>query len=155
MDIQKPYGGAFVGDTHHFALRVYIEDTDLGGVVYHSNYLCFLERARSDMLRCVGIDQRQAIETGRGVYAVAEAHLKYLQPARLDDELLIRTRLTELRGASCAIQQQILRQDQTLTEASIIVAFLGPGGRPRRHPTEWAQKFRAILTSGEPSSTGR
>ena len=81
MGIEKPYEGAFVGDAHHFALRVYIEDTDLGGVVYHANYIRFLERARSDLLRAAGIDQRAAIEKGEGVYAVAELRIKYIKPA--------------------------------------------------------------------------
>ena len=67
----EPYAGHFIGKTHYFALRVYFEDTDLGGVVYHANYLRFLERARSDLLRSLGINQREAIENGTGVYAVA------------------------------------------------------------------------------------
>src|SRR6516225_3066502 len=99
-EIQKPYQGAFQGNAHYFALRVYIEDTDLGGVVYHANYLRFLERARSDLLRAAGIDQRGAIETGKGVYAVAEVHIKYCKPAKLDDQLVIVSLLDEVRGAS-------------------------------------------------------
>ena len=83
--IDEPYAGAFVGRTHHFALRVYFEDTDVAGVVYYANYLKYMERARSDMLRVVGIDQRAAIESGEGVYVVAEAHIKYRASAKLDD----------------------------------------------------------------------
>jgi acyl-CoA thioester hydrolase len=101
------------------------------------------------MLRCVGIDQRKAIETGQGVYAVTEARLKYVKPARLDDELLILTNLSELRAASCMIRQKIRRQDETVTEATITVAFLGPDGRPRRHPVEWATKFEKIVGKEE------
>ena len=66
-----------VGGTHHFALRVYFEDTDVAGIVYYANYLKFMERARSDMLRAAGIDQRAALEAGEGVYVVAEANIKY------------------------------------------------------------------------------
>ena len=76
-DVNQPYQGAFVGGTHHFALRVYFEDTDVAGIVYYANYLKYMERARSDMLRCAGIDQRAALESGEGVYVVAEAHIKY------------------------------------------------------------------------------
>ena len=76
--IDKAYAGAFVGRTHHFALRVYFEDTDVAGIVYYANYLKFMERARSDMLRAVGIDQRAAIEAGEGVYAVAEVAYEVL-----------------------------------------------------------------------------
>lgn len=146
MDVGKPYQGAFVGNAHHFALRVYIEDTDLGGVVYHANYLRFLERARSDMLRSVGIDQRAAIENGEGVYAVAEAHIKYRKPARLDDDLVVVSHLDQVRGASCVIRQQIVRGPDVVADATMTVAFLGPDGRPKRHPPEWAQKFKRIMT---------
>ena len=144
MEVRKPYQGAFVGNTHYFALRVYIEDTDLGGVVYHANYLRFLERARSDMLRSIGIDQRGAIERREGVYAVAEAHIRYRKPARLDDDLVVVSRLDEVRGVSCVIHQQILRGEDLLTDATITVAFLSPDGRPKRQPSQWAQKFKRL-----------
>ena len=69
--LEKPYSGGFRGNTHYFALRVYFEDTDVAGIVYYANYLRFMERARSDMLRAVGIDQRGVLERGEGAYAVA------------------------------------------------------------------------------------
>ena len=139
--LKKPYDGAFVGNTHHFALRVYTEDTDFGGVVYHANYLHFLERARSDMLRCLGINQRAAMETRKGVYAVSELTIKYCKPAKLEDELAIVSWLDEVRGASCLISQRILRGQETLAEATIKIAFLSTAGRPTRQPAEWVQKF--------------
>jgi acyl-CoA thioester hydrolase len=142
--IKKPYEGAFVGDAHHFALRVYIEDTDLGGVVYHANYLRFLERARSDMLRLLGINQRAAIESGKGVYAVAEMRIKYVRPAKLEDELVIVSKLGEIRGAICIIRQEILRGQDTIADATVTAAFLSPSGRPSRQPPEWVAKFEAI-----------
>jgi acyl-CoA thioester hydrolase len=142
MELGKPYQGAFENNLHYFALRVYIEDTDLGGVVYHANYLRYLERARSDMLRLIGIDQRAAIESGQGVYAVTEAHVKYRKPARLDDELTVVSHLNEVGGASCVIRQKIMRGQDVVVEATITVAFLGAEGRPKRHPPEWAQKFK-------------
>src|SRR3546814_1355466 len=82
--LDQPYQGGFVGREHLFALRVYFEDTDLSGVVYHANYLRFMERARSDMLRAAGIDQRGAAEAGDGVYAIADLGIRYMRPARLD-----------------------------------------------------------------------
>ncbi len=141
-EIEKPYQGAFIGSAHYFALRVYIEDTDLGGVVYHANYLRFLERARSDMLRSAGIDQRAAIESGDGVYAVAEAHLKYRKPARLDDELVVVSHLEEVRGVSCVIGQKVMRGQDILVDATLTVAFLTLEGRPKRQPSEWVEKFK-------------
>jgi acyl-CoA thioester hydrolase len=145
--LHKPYSGAFIDDAHHFALRVYIEDTDVGGVVYHANYLRFLERARSDLLRVAGIDQRASIEQGKGVYAVAEANIKYRLPAKLDDELVVISRLDEIRGASCVISQKITRGTDLIAEAIVTVAFLTPDGRPRRQPAEWVQKFKNLTRS--------
>lgn len=141
---QKPYEGVFIGDAHHFALRVYTEDTDLGGVVYHANYLHFLERARSDMLRCLGIEQRATLEGGIGIYAVSELQIKYCRPARLEDELVVVSQLGELRAASCIIHQKILRGEELMTEATVKAVFLTPAGRPTRQPAEWVQKFEEI-----------
>ena len=108
-DVNHPYEGAFVGGTHHFALRVYFEDTDVAGIVYYANYLRFMERARSDMLRCAGIDQRAALESGEGVYAVAEANIKYRAPAKLDDASLVVTEIEAVRAATCLIHQRVMR----------------------------------------------
>jgi acyl-CoA thioester hydrolase len=143
-DVQKPYSGSIIGNAHYFALRVYIEDTDLGGVVYHSNYLRYLERARSDMLRCLGVDQRGAIEDGTGVYAVAEANIKYRRPARLDDDLLVISRLEELRGVSCVIGQKIMRGEELIVEATITAAFITLQGRPKRQPEAWVAVFESF-----------
>src|SRR5215218_2362966 len=85
----QPYRGGFAGPQHRFALTVYFEDTDTAGIVYYANYLKYMERARSDMLRAAGIDQRAALEAGSGVYAVAEVSIRYLKSARLADDLLI------------------------------------------------------------------
>ena len=136
--------GAFLDRVHHFPLRVYMEDTDLGGVVYYANYLRFLERARSDMLRAVGIDQRAAIESRQGVYAVTEVHIRYRKPARLDDELIVVSQLNEVRAAGCVISQTVRRAQELLAEAIVKVAFLSPEGRPKRQPADWVQKFTQI-----------
>ena len=85
----QPQAGHFAGGEHRLPLRVYYEDTDLSGVVYHANYLRYMERARSDMLREAGIDQRAAHEAGEGAYAVADLHIRYLAPARLNDALVV------------------------------------------------------------------
>lgn len=148
-DIEKPYSGGFRGKSHYFALRVYIEDTDLGGVVYHANYFRFLERARSDMLRSAGIDQRAGIENRLGFYAVVEAQIKYRKPAKLDDELVVVSRLDGIHGAACVISQKILRDTNLLAEAVITVAFLGPDGRPKRQPAEWMGKFERMLIANQ------
>jgi acyl-CoA thioester hydrolase len=141
--IDEPYAGAFVGTTHHFALRVYFEDTDVAGVVYYANYLKYMERARSDMLRACGIDQRAAIESGEGVYVVAEAHIKYRASAKLDDDLLVLSEVREVRAASCVIHQRVMRGSELLADATITAAFLAEG-RPKRQPRGWVETFQRL-----------
>ncbi|WP_375291386.1 YbgC/FadM family acyl-CoA thioesterase [Qipengyuania sp.] len=137
--------GVLDGPRHLYAVRVYYEDTDLSGIVYHANYLRWFERARSDLLRRLDIDQRAAIEDGEGAYAVSELTLKYLRPAKLDDDVLIETRCTEMRAASCRMKQRALRGDELLAEAELRVGFVAPDGRPRRQPEPWRAAFATFM----------
>ena len=132
--------------THTFALQVFYEDTDMGGIVYHANYLRWFERARSDLLRLLDIDQRAAIESGEGAYALSEVNLKYKAPARLDDDVVIETTCTELGAASCRMHQIARRGTETLCEASLRVGFISLDGRPRRQPAEWRAAFKRFMT---------
>jgi acyl-CoA thioester hydrolase len=141
--VDTPYRGAFIGRTHHFALRVYFEDTDVAGVVYYANYLKYMERARSDMLRVCGIGQRAAIESGEGVYVVAEAHIKYRASAKLDDDLVVLSEVREVRAASCVIHQRVMRGPEMLADATITAAFLAEG-RPKRQPRAWVETFQRL-----------
>ncbi len=149
QQLSEPYAGAFVGNVHCFAVRVYFEDTDLSGIVYHANYLRFMERARSDMLRCVGIDQRQAMESGGGYYAVHDLAITYRRPAKLDDALVVQSRVLNVRAAACEIEQVIRRGDEILTEGRVTAAFLGTDGRPKRQPKEWREAFERLAVAGE------
>ena len=142
-EVDQPYEGAFVGGTHHFALRVYFEDTDVAGIVYYANYLKYMERARSDMLRCAGVDQRAALEAGEGVYVVAEANIKYRGSARLDDALVVLSNLEAVRAASVLIHQRVMRGHDMLADAMITAAFLRDG-RPRRQPRPWIERFARL-----------
>jgi acyl-CoA thioester hydrolase len=142
--LDQPYRGGFVGPEHRFALTVYFEDTDTAGVVYYANYLKFMERARSDMLRAAGIDQRAAIDDGTGVYAVAEANIRYHRPAKLGDDLVLVSTVEQVRAASVLIHQQVMRGAELLASATITAAFLTPDGRPTRQPREWVERFNAI-----------
>ncbi len=144
MDFDTPYRGGFVGPEHRFALTVYFEDTDTAGIVYYANYLKFIERARSDMLRAAGIDQRAAIEAGTGVYAVAEVNIRYLRPARLGDDLVIVSAVDTVRAASVVIHQQVMRGADMLADARVTAAFLSPDDRPTRQPREWVDRFNQI-----------
>ena len=142
--IDIPYRGAFDGRSHRFALRVYFEDTDAAGVVYYANYLRFMERARSDMLRAIGIDQRATLDAGDGVYVVAEANIKYRAPAKLDDALVVVSTLEAVRAASATIHQRVMRGEELLADATIVAAFLSPDGRPKRQPKAWVDLFRPL-----------
>lgn len=147
-DGPRPADGVMRGRTHLFPLRVYFEDTDVAGIVYYANYLRFIERARSDMLRLIGVDQRGALEGGEGVYAVAELAVKYCAPARLGDDLLVATEIDSVRAASVLIHQRVMRGDELLADARVTAAFLTGDGRPRRQPREWVQAFERLLREG-------
>ena len=141
----QPVEGRFDGTTHRLPLRVYFEDTDLSGVVYHANYLRFMERARSDMLRLAGIDQRAAFEAGEGAYAIAHLAIRYAAPAKLDDALVVMSKVTEVRAASVSIHQRVMRGDILLAEADVVAALVSPSGRPRRQPGAWIDRFNSLL----------
>src|SRR4051794_29452231 len=145
----KPADGRLRGRTHLFPLRVYFEDTDVAGIVYYANYLRFMERARSDLLRALGIDQRGALEGGEGVYAVAELGIRYKASAKLGDDLLVVTELDEIRAASVLIHQQVRREREVLADAMVTAAFLSPEGRPRRQPRDWVERFERLRREGK------
>ena len=142
--VDQPYRGGFVGPEHHFALTVYFEDTDTAGVVYYANYLKFMERARSDMLRAVGVDQREVLTSGGGAYYVAEVAIRYVRPARLGDDLLVVSTVDKVRAASVEIHQRVIRGHELLTDARVTAAFLDANGRPQRQPKEWVELFNGI-----------
>jgi acyl-CoA thioester hydrolase len=134
------------GARHLFAVRAYYEDTDLSGIVYHANYLRWFERARSDLVRLLGIDQRAAIEGGEGAFAVADLHIRYARPARLDDTVVIESRCIELGAASVRIVQRAMRTEKSggqelVAEQTVRVGFVDPHGRPRRQPAAWRAAF--------------
>lgn len=141
----QPDRGAIDGDTHLYALRVFYEDTDAGGVVYHANYLRWFERARSDLVDLLGIDQRAALEAGEGLYTVAEIRIRYLSPARLGDVVRIETRALQVGRVACTLHQTALRGEVPLAEATVKVGFIGPDGRPRRQPDAWQQAFARLV----------
>lgn len=143
--LPEPTSGCLDGAVHHFAVRAYYEDTDLSGVVYHANYLRWFERARSDLLRLLAIDQRAAVEQGVGAYAVTEIAIRYLSPARLDDTVRIETRVEHIGPASCRLLQIARRDERVLADARLRIGFVAPDGRPRRQPEAWREAFAAVI----------
>lgn len=119
---------------HRLGIRVYYEDTDLGGVVYYANYLKFLERGRTEMLRAAGIDQAALKAEQGAVFVVRRALIEYRAPARFDDLLTVETAVAALRGASAVMRQAVRRDEALLVEAEITVACMTLAGRPARLP---------------------
>ena len=146
-DPDQPQAGRFAGGAHRLPIRVYFEDTDAGGVVYHANYLRFMERARSDMLRLAGVDQRGAINGGDGVYVIRDLAIRYRKPARLDDALLVISHMGELGASSCVIHQRVMRDADLLADAEVTAVLVGPDGRPKRQPRAWTETFERLKES--------
>ncbi len=105
-------------------IRVYYEDTDSGGVVYHSNYLNFMERARTEWLRSLGFEQDELIINHHCIFAVHSVQLKFRQPAKFNELLLVQSRITDLSGASFEFEQKIMRENELLCEAVVKIACL-------------------------------
>jgi acyl-CoA thioester hydrolase len=119
--------------TARFSLRIYYEDTDFSGFVYHARYLHFFERGRTEALRDAGIDQRRLFESEGGPFAfvVRRLSIEYHQPARMDDDLVVETRITAMGAATLDMHQRLLRGETCLAEATVLVAHLARG-RPKR-----------------------
>lgn len=120
--------------THRFDLRVYYEDTDLAGIVYYANYLRFIERARTEWVRSLGVDQGRLKADSGIVFAVRRIEADYLRPARFDDALQVETRLTGLTGARIMLGQDVLRGDEQLFEAQVVLICLTDSGHATRLP---------------------
>jgi acyl-CoA thioester hydrolase len=139
-----------VENGHHvMAVRVYYEDTDFSGVVYHASYLRFMERGRTDFLRLLGVDHRALFEEAGSeapgfAFAVRTMKIEFLKPAYMDDVLTIRTAPAEVAGASLTLKQEVFRGDTLLIEALVKAAFVS-GGKARRIPQALREAMRAGL----------
>ena len=123
--------------THHFPVTVYYEDTDMGGIVYHANYLKFIERARSDWVRKLGVDQNLLRSAGT-VFAVHRIEADFLAPARLDDRLEVRTNPVQATKARLILSQDIWLAETLVFKARATLIAMSLQGRPRRLPPELA-----------------
>ena len=120
--------------THRFPVRVYYEDTDMGGIVYYANYLRYIERARSDWVRSLGIDQNTMREEDGVVFVVRRVEADYLMPAKFDDLLTVRTTVKAVTGVRLIMTQDVIRDEQVLFQAEVTVVCIGAGGAPARLP---------------------
>jgi acyl-CoA thioester hydrolase len=137
--------------THRLEVRVYYEDTDAGGVVYHAGYLRFAERARTELLRAAGLDHRTLLERAGGQLVVRRLEADFLAPARLDDLLAVETRPLATTGARVALEQTVRRGDTLLVRLAVEIAFVGRDGRPRRLP----EALRRVLAPTDAARPAR
>jgi acyl-CoA thioester hydrolase len=138
-----PRSGVMDGAVHRFPVRVYYEDTDAAGIVYYANYLKFTERARTEMMRLYGVEHEKARQSGGTVFIVRRADFDYRAPARLDDELVVETRVAELGAATIRLAQDILRGETPLVRSHVTIACVNAEGRPVRLP----EALRSTLAS--------
>jgi len=139
--------GAFNGTTHILPVRVYYEDTDFSGIVYHANYLRFAERGRSDFIRLAGVNHRNlAARTPSLAFAVSHMNMGFHAPAHIDDLLSVETIFTALRGARMRAVQRILRDGALLWQADVDIACIDMNGRPRRLPADIFTKLEVYLS---------
>jgi acyl-CoA thioester hydrolase len=146
MSVIAPLDGEMRGGRHWLTVRVYYEDTDFTGIVYHANYLRFMERGRTNHLRLLGADHRAlfeetAKEAPGFAFVVRSMNIEYLKPARMDDVLDVVTEPEEVKGASITLRQRVMRGDELLVEAHVRVAFIADGrARPIPKPLRIAMQ---------------
>ena len=121
---------------HRFSLKVYYEDTDLSGLVYYANYLKFIERARSEWVRSLGIDQRTLKSQLGVVFAVRKLEAEYIIPAKFDDLLEVITQIESLTAARLILCQEVCRDDEILFQARVTLVSISVSGKPTRLPAE-------------------
>ena len=128
-----PSSGALAGDSHHLPLRVYYEDTDFSGVVYHASYLRFFERGRTEFIRALGIDQQALFRQDGLAFAVRSLTVEFLRPALMDDVVEVVTKVAAMRGPTLRLEQNLSRGAEILTTAQVLVICI-KAGRPQRLP---------------------
>jgi acyl-CoA thioester hydrolase len=145
---KDPSAGWFDGRLHALPVRVYYEDTDFTGVVYHANYVRYFERGRSDFLRLAGIGHADLLEReDPAAFVVTRLAIEFRKPARIDDGLIVRTAYDTARGATLHITQAILRGEDLLATAEVSAACVTLAGRPRRPPPALVEALTPFLLS--------
>ncbi len=146
----RPTAGRFEGREHRLPVRVYYEDTDFTGLVYHANYVRYFERGRSDCLRLMGIGHAELLDGDQPMaFVVSKMELRFLKPARIDDELVVLTFYDAVKGPRMMIRQEIARGGEALCRADVEVVCIHMDGRPRRPTKLLMDKVSPWLASGE------
>ncbi len=141
-----------MSNIHTFPLRVYYEDTDAQGIVYYANYLRFIERARTEMLRDSGFDHAAFAETEGSFFVVRKVEIDYLTSARLDDQLVVETSLLAIGNASLTLQQNIVRNGVRVVESRVVLVCINKDGKPARVPLQAREAFAAFHPAVDPAA---
>lgn len=145
--ISDQISGQFVGGVHHLPVRIYYEDTDFSGVVYHGAYLKFMERGRTEFLRLSGVGHADLLRSAPPTaFAVRRMQIEFERAAKIDDALVVQTRFTRAHGARIEATQSVWRGDETLIRAVVEVACIGLDGRPKRLPSTLLTLIAPFLT---------
>lgn len=139
--------GKIIDNMHVLAVRVYYEDTDFSGFVYHANYLKFCERARSDCLRLLGVEHHALEADSQSGFVVRHMTCDFLKPAKIDQVLEVQTRFISAKGARMFLDQSVWRGSEQLFQASVSAALIDEQARPRRFTPEMAEAFSALCAS--------
>jgi acyl-CoA thioester hydrolase len=145
---EQPSAGAFHGREHRLPVRVYYEDTDFTGVVYHANYLRYFERGRSDFLRLAGSAHVDLLGVESPIaFVVTRMEIDFQRPARIDDALVVSTTYDAVRGARFSISQRLTRGEEPIAAAQVSVASIDLSGRPRRPPPDLMARLQPFLVA--------
>ncbi|MGQ0742366.1 MAG: tol-pal system-associated acyl-CoA thioesterase [Alphaproteobacteria bacterium] len=143
---ERVASGRFDGRMHVLPIRVYYEDTDFSGVVYHAKYLHFLERGRSEFLRAAGVRHQGMLKTEEPlVWVVRRMEIEYLKPARVDEDLQVRTAPYDLSGARLSVHQGVWRGAEQLVKAEVEACVITLDGKPRRIPDAVRRKLEKFV----------
>ena len=146
MSDNLPTAGRFDGRLHFLPVRVYYEDTDFSGIVYHANYLRFFERGRSDFLRVAGVHHNELAAAAEPIaFAVNRMEIDFLKPARIDDALTVRTTFDSFRGARLFATQALMRGEELLVKADVNACCISLTGRPKKPPSLLLERVKPFL----------
>lgn len=142
----QPFAGYLDGREHVLPVRVYYEDTDFTGVVYHGNYVRYFERGRSDFLRVVGVSHAALLDrSDQAAFTVVRMEIDFRRPARIDDGLTVRSSCSHAKGPRLYFDQKIMRGDELIAQAVVEVACIDMSGRPRKPPAGLMETLRPLF----------
>ena len=151
MSTASPPSGVFEGREHVLPVRVYYEDTDFTGVVYHAGYLRFFERGRTEFLRAIGVEHAALLELPEPcAFALTRIAVEFRKAARVDDALEVRTKYHSVRGVRIGAAKRIVRDGALIAEADVEVVCIRPDGRPRRPPPVLTERMASFLSLDAP-----